>query len=218
MQVTPDMMVNERVAQLMKSPVGLMAMDIAREYMNSRGMMDSSAAIQAITRAAIQAGLPIAEKDAATYFAAANENLAAENLAREHAANQRNTMEALNVNAYNTAEQAQMQAYNRSREFNLETQFQDYWNRQEMGEKQRQFNMQDATNRLQLDIQYAQTEVQRTAAKMAFVMELSAANLSGQPLGQALNAAVGLGLITQYEADVVYANMPGTITQPGEVN
>jgi hypothetical protein len=125
--VTKDMLVEDRLANIMRSPVGRIAQQIASEQMNSRGMMDSTAAIQAITMAAIQAGLPIAEADAARFYDAAQTNMAAENERRRYNTEAENLMTQRNLNAKDKAASENASAMNRQNEFNI-TAFQEQYN------------------------------------------------------------------------------------------
>jgi hypothetical protein len=135
---TNDMLVSQQLGDIMLSPVGVIAQQVAEEQMNSRGMMDSTAAIQAITMAAIQAGLPIAQADAAMFYDAAQTNMAAQNEARRFAAAETNTMTQRNLNAQDAASQFNIQAfqqqYNADREFAMNSFLEQSKLRQMQGE------------------------------------------------------------------------------------
>jgi hypothetical protein len=209
LEVTPDMLVNEQVARLMQSPVGKIAKDIAIEYMNSRGMMDSSAAMSAIIQATIKAGLPIAEKDAATYFNAANETVAAENAARAANASAANTMTNLNMNAVNAQRQWEAQQATEANKWSAEKSFDDYWKRLTLSEEQRQFDLTYQLEQLEAVTRADSTEADIAAQKMSFIMTVAGAPLSKDEIGRILSTAVGMNLISQQEADRAYMYMPG---------
>jgi hypothetical protein len=140
MKVTDDMLVENRLANIMKSPVGRIAQQIASEQMNSRGMMDSTAAINAITMAAIQAGLPIAEADAAKFYDAAQTNMAAENEQRRYNTEADNLMGQRNANAIDNARAANTDALNRQREFNVQNLQGMYKFNKELGQRKYEFD------------------------------------------------------------------------------
>jgi len=75
--VTPDMLVESRMANLLKSgnPYIDQAVARARQTANARGMANSTLAGQAGEEAAISAALPIAQQDAGTYFQQQRDNL-----------------------------------------------------------------------------------------------------------------------------------------------
>ena len=76
-EVTPDMLVESRMANLLKSgnPYMDQAVARARQSANARGMANSTLAGQAGEEAAISAALPIAQQDAGTYFQQQRDNL-----------------------------------------------------------------------------------------------------------------------------------------------
>jgi hypothetical protein len=229
LRVTPDMLVNEQLANMMKSPVGQMAMDIARQQMNARGMMDSTSAQNAIVQAAIQAGLPIAKDDAATYFNAAQETMAAENASKEANMNAANNMTVANMGAVNTANAGTADAYNNAfrfnteqaedvRRFNLDKQFkqqtqemEDYWKRIDFAEGQRQFNAgQDLnmfnaeTNRIasaaQADYQNANTESAKRAVALQATYDVWESGLTANAARDFATVMVSQGVFTIEEA------------------
>lgn len=83
-QVTPEETVAHQLNRLTASGSQYLtqAQDRARNEAAARGMMMSSTAVGAGTRAAIDAGLPIASQDATTYGRTASENMAATNADR----------------------------------------------------------------------------------------------------------------------------------------
>jgi hypothetical protein len=209
LEVTPDMLVNEHVARLMQSPVGQIAKDIAVEYMNARGMMNSSAAVNAIIQATIKAGLPIAEKDAATYFNAANETVAAENAARAANAAAANTMTNININAVNAQRQWEAQQRTEANKWSADKSFDDYWKRLTLSEEQRQFDLTYQLEQLEAVTRSNAGEADISAQKMSFIMTLASAPLSSDEIRRVLDTAVAMGLLTQQEADRAHTYMPG---------
>lgn len=213
--VTPDMLVNNQVASLMQSPVGQMAMDIAREQMNSRGMLNSSAAVNAIVQAAIKAGLPIAEKDAQTYYQAANETIAAQNIAAQANAQAVNTANSLNQSATNAASTFGATAQNQAAQFNSTQAFQDYWNAQDLMEKQRQYNADFAEGAREFDVKAAidqlqsqtaadMNETQKANTIMTWIQSIASAGLDKETVQKIADLGESAGLFTPETAAMLY--------------
>jgi len=213
--VTPDMLVNNQVANLMKSPVGQMAMDIAREQMNSRGMLNSSAAVNAIVQAAIKAGLPIAEQDAQTYYNAANETIAAQNAAAQSNAAAVNTANSLNQSASNAASTFNANAQNTAAQYNATQAFNDYWKAQTLAEQQRQYNLTyaegarefDATSaidKLQAEASAANTETDKANTIMTWIQNIASAGLDKSTVQKIADLGESAGLFTPETASMLY--------------
>lgn len=240
--VTPDMLVNEQVANLMQSPVGQMAMDVAREQMNSRGMMNSTAAMNAITMAAIKAGIPIAQQDAATYLTAAQESMAAENAARQANAAQQNTMSSLNANAQNAARAFNAGAANTASQSNAQNRLQYKMNQeniasndranaqraasdaanhalqlQQLAENRRQFDATNDLNKLRTHLDALDSRFDRANAAAAWVQSIASAGLNRDDVRKITTTLSSLGLWDPSFAQIMYDNMPDSMVETGAV-
>jgi len=229
MGVTDQMLVENRLAGILQSPVGKIAKDIAIQFQNSRGMMDSSQAQQAIVQASIQAGLPIAEADAAKYFTAAQENLAAENAARSENQAAQNTMTSLNMNALNAAAANNAVAQNQALQQNQSLYMTQLSQNQQLAQAQYQWDtdlqfkkdqfkwdesaQQQELNLKQLQVMQAQAtnDAEIATNKMAFVQSVAAAGMDADSVSRVLWAAYGVGLITEAEVHSVFEQMQSPI-------
>lgn len=240
--VTPEMLMNEQVANLMRSPVGQMAMDVAREQMNSRGMMNSTAAMNAITMAAIKAGIPIAQHDAETYLTAAQESMAAENAARQANAAAQNTMNSLNANAQNAARSFNAGAANTASQSNAQNRLQYKMNQeniasndranaqraasdaanhalqlQQLGENQRQFDATNDLNKLRANLDAQNSQFDRANTAAAWVQSIASAGLNRDDVRKITTTLSSLGLWDPSFAQIMYDNMPDSMVETGAV-
>jgi hypothetical protein len=223
--VTDDMMVQNRLAGIMQSPVGKIARDVALQFQNSRGMMDSSQAQQAIVQASIQAGLPIAQKDAEIYFNTARENVSAENAAASENQAAQNTMTSLNMNAQNAAAANNAVAHNQHAAANQQMYAQQMerhqsnarWNA-EFQQKAAEFNatyhrdayefdQQNALNYWDMQMKQSTTSAELATNKMAFLQSVASAGMDASSTARVLWAAYGVGMISEAEVHSSYAQL-----------
>jgi hypothetical protein len=223
--VTDDMLVQNRLAGIMQSPVGKIARDVALQFQNSRGMMDSSQAQQAIVQASIQAGLPIAQKDAEIYFNTARENVSAENAAASENQAAQNTMTSLNMNAQNAAAANNAIAYNQHAAANQqaygETVERHMANTRWNAEFQRkaaefdatfnrdayEFDQQNALNYWDMQMKQSATDAELATNKMAFLQSVASAGMDADSTARVLWAAYGVGMISEDEVHSSYAQL-----------
>ena len=224
MGVTEDMLVENRLANIMQSPVGKIARDVALQYQNSRGMMDSTQALNAITQASIQAGLPIAEADAAKYFQAAQENMAAENVKRSENRAATDTMTSLNMNALNAAAANNAVAANQANSANQSQYAQAQQWQQQFAQNQQQWNAEFAWSqnkdqqaldlqKWEMQINQSKSDAELASNKMAFVQSIASAGLDASSVSRILWAANSVGLISEDEVHSIYAQMQYPVTE-----
>jgi hypothetical protein len=94
----------------------------SNEAANSRGLLNSSMAIGAGERAAIESAMPIATQDANTYDTRARTNMDAVNTERRFNAGNEQQMGLANMNAQNTSRQFNTNANNQAGQFNANAQ------------------------------------------------------------------------------------------------
>ena len=118
-QVNPNATVQGQMSGLLADNGKYMqaARSRAAETANSRGLLNSSMAVGAGERAAIESAMPIAQQDAGTYSQRALANMSAGNQKRRFNAGNQQQMTLNNVKAQNQAEQYNAQVDNRAAEF-----------------------------------------------------------------------------------------------------
>lgn len=117
--VDPKSTVAGNLDELLKtgSPLMQTAATQSRQQANSRGLMNSSMAVQAGQQAMINSALPIAQQDATTRFTAQRDNMAAANSAGQFNASQSN-----DIAKTNQAATTQTNQFNATQQNNLLTQ------------------------------------------------------------------------------------------------
>jgi len=196
LEVTPDMLVENRLANIMNSPVGRIAMDVASEYMNARGMMSSTAALQSITKAAIEAGFPIAQQDAQTYLTGAMETSDAINAAREANMNALNNTASLNQNAQNQSASWNAAQKNQAYQYNATRLYEDYWRGKELAEESRRFNETLSLDKLRTELLKAESEVNRGQIIMGWIGSVYGSGINKEAATKVFQTALAAGLLT----------------------